>query len=321
MKQKKNENNNYESLIIEKLPGANGNAYSESKRLYDMIKVTPENIIFDSKDFTDKRIVIGKINKCECIAKNGEDYVVNCAIPQRGFFGYLYNCKERTISRTQTNLDFVLTESAIRTIEKAINIFDNKVFSILKDNVNGDIEYNYRRYGSKYDFVVSKYQDGQRNISLFSDIDISTLLSTAQDAITGYHYPMNVIELEQNVLFQIALQKNDKKTQIWIQNYYTVWIGKYKKIQNKPKKSRTLLAVVSSEFDRDYIVDASTVKVNVLHKSGYRIHFRSAYTNFGNIHYWRLNPYKRTAYEGAPNVENPIAFCDYLDMFSTAHEN
>lgn len=328
------ENKNYESQINETLTDS-----SESKRLQNAIKVIPENIIYDSKEYEEQltdeklskiqnecsdnanelqRIAVDKLAECICTAKVGEDYILNCTIPEKGKFIGICNAKANALiarqKKTQQEYEIVLSEVATETLKKAIEKAE-KIISRLP--ITEGATFNYYRKGTKYTFVFSTTENEIKIIHIESDIDFATVIETLRRFSIYKTAPTTVSELEQNPFFDLAKQKNDEETQIWLQNYYIKWYAKFKKYQNEKYKSKLVLPIVSEEFNKDYIIDADTVNIALLDKNGYTIHRRaSTYTDYRIHGYWTLNPYKRTAIEGAKDATNAIIFSDYLAQFS-----
>lgn len=303
----KSKNENYQSQITEKLPDANENACSESKRSEELSDLRTEH----------NRVAVDKLEECICTAKVGEDYILTCTVPDRGNHTCIYNAQTDTLiatqNKTQKEYEIVFSEVAHRTLKKAVEKAE-RIISRLP--ITDGATFNYERNGSKYTLVFLTTENEIKTISIFSELDFATVIEKLRQFSIYQTAPTTVSELEQNPFFDLAKQKNDDKTQIWLENYYLKWYANFKKYQNEKHNSKQLLPIVSEEFDKDFIVDADTVNITLLSKNGYTIHRVSTYTNYGNPAYWTLNPYKRTAIEGAKDTSNAMIFSDYLDQFS-----
>lgn len=83
----------------------------------------------------------------------------------------------------------------------------------------------------------------------------------------------------------------------------------------KPK----ILPQLSKEYDKYYVVDASTVKCAILRRSGYKILHRPYFAMKNSTHEkWQLNPHTKTGIDAAQNDAKAIPFKEFLRLFEKA---
>lgn len=119
-------------LIMEKKPGANGNAYSSSKRLYELIRVTEENTIASSHQKPGTRANGGVI----VLARDESSTLIDRVKNIKGigwtvgrFFGGRYQTKNGTaFSENSLSVEIVgiREDELIRMAEEIYEKFDQK---------------------------------------------------------------------------------------------------------------------------------------------------------------------------------------------------
>lgn len=76
------------------------------------------------------------------------------------------------------------------------------------------------------------------------------------------------------------------------------------------------LQTLLKEYDKYYVVDASTVKSAILRRSGYKILHRPYFAMKNSTHEkWQLNPHTKLGIDAAEIDAKAMPFKEFLKMF------
>lgn len=77
-----------------------------------------------------------------------------------------------------------------------------------------------------------------------------------------------------------------------------------------------ILPTLSEEYDKPYYVYVSTIPMELMEKSGYRIFHRPNIAMKGSTRTkWQLNPHTKFGVDAGPEEGTTITFEEYLELF------
>ena len=284
------------------------------------------------------KLYVAKMKHCICFKKVESRYFLNCKIARHGKHEYqLSECGD-DISGISGKKRFLLSSNAQVAVQSAIGEFKADVFNAKRKFIKIEIAeikttLYYKHVSKKvYDFLVEKENNKQENeLYFYNKETIETMLRAVQppyffgEKFSDFKYKKmcNLLDfcdknsIKQNPIYIFAFKTNDILMQSQIKSYYKAKSEKSCSLLAK-KLGLKILPQLSSEFNKDYVVDATTIKKSLLKRSGYKIlhnSWASMLTNQYTVLNWKLNPYSKYAETKAEKELPAISFDEYLKLF------
>ena len=281
-----------------------------------------------------KVCIIKKISKIECLAKVGEEYLIEMKT-KRGYKTVLYNTKTHIIKNFYNNKKGYIDEKVVNKIEKEIGNFDLvvngefqyscniKIFADKYENHQRKLyeelaELKYNHYcGLNYDFVISFSDSTKNNINvteLFTNTDLLMFLNNMSRVI--FSKPANKYLIEDNPIYINAINNNDLTLIKTLKIYYGVETKEDCEYLSNVTNIK-ILPTLSEEFNQNYYVSLKVGAVDILMKSNYRLLHRPYFAMKGSTHeYYTLNPHTKVGVDASPVNCKPITFEEYLELFN-----
>lgn len=295
-------------------------------------------VIYPSKngnEYTlDGKRYVKNIRKCTLYEKKDGVYYLYCRILERGEHLYRYNKGAEYLIKYPGTKQLWLTDDSGKTIKKAIAAIDGFIDKLQNtgrpvrvDEVGLHFWYKPTLRGAydavvvfrnEYDAEFTKLIESVMVAELVLELHRLCIFSTDSRELRDKLDRLLYSEKETiglNPLYASAVSLDDKVLQTKLKLLY--------RIADKEECSflerllgRRVLPSLSEEYDKRYYVDADTLDVKLLDRSGYYIAHRAYFAMKGSTHSaWTLNPHRKSGVDAAPVDAEKIAFNDYLELF------
>ena len=268
---------------------------------------------------------VKKIDSCNCVRKEDEQYLLSCRIRERGEKDYYCSEDPEYIRRDSKKL--WLTDEARSQIKSVISDFrekaesfnDRSCKSIVIDECRTVVRYR-RLDKTKLDFLL---ETGCPEMTLLSmDSSIEGLLQELSWNISGDDRAADIIRhsttdnINDNPVYKAAVDTDDLEMQKLIKLYYRIadvdecrWIS-------DNVYGTNILPPLPEEYNKSFFVLSDGIDNSLLERSGYRILHKPYFAMPGHTHIaWTLNPYTKVGTDAAPVKEGKIDFEEYLGLF------
>lgn len=284
------------------------------------------------------KLYVAKMKYCICFKRMENSYFLTCKIARHGKREYrLSECGD-DISGISGEKRFLLSSNAQAAVQSAIGEFEADVANAKREYIKVEIAEIkttlYYRHVSEnlYDFLVERENSKLENeLYFYRKETIETMLRATQppyffgEKFSGFEYKemcklldfCDKNNIEQNPVYISATKKIDTLMQSQIKSYYKAESEKGC-FRLAKKFGLEILPRLSSAFNKDYVVDATTIKKPLLERSGYKILHNSwvpMLTNQYTVSNWKLNPYSKYAEAKAEKELPAISFDEYLKLF------
>ncbi len=293
----------------------------------------------NTNEFRDgDKLYIKKIKSCECTMKIGECYLLECDIHQRGIHSYDFRPEFDRIARCSFANSLWLSEDAKNSVKKAVDKLECQIKEAEGKYTKASfpkigLTVFYRRTGKdsfnyvskkKYDMPVTyrAYKKCSANFILDDISQYAHLCCTGlnREAVKEYVIDRPTDEtIYNNPFYKSAVDTDDEVLQKLIKVYYKLarkhdysWLSKM--------LGKRFLPALPKEYDKEYYVDADTIDIGILSRSGYVILHRPYFAMKDSTHDTvTLNPHTKQGSDAAKVDCKAISFTDYLALFDQAN--
>lgn len=278
---------------------------------------------------------LSRLNKCGCFEKDGDCYILKCAIQQYGKKEYFLENNEGEMSITDNankKRHFVLEDEAVSLVSRAVALFEKEVAELREESIRTETPkfeggmftqppalICFRRKNNfSYDFLVEYPEDA--HLILYPD------LSPADDDIDDMEFNSLFFRFKspdgnphKHPFLLAAAACGDKLTE----SHFKLVLGiEDENDVRRISRHRPVLPRLSADFNRDYYVSYDTVDFGLLRFSSYRILHVLYYSMNGKTHnVFILNPYSKQGKDAAPADAEPISFEVFLGLFDAPRED
>ena len=282
----------------------------------------------------DGKQYVRKIKKCRLNEKKDGRYLPLCRIHQRGEHFYEYAAGGDYLEKYHNGPKLWLTHESRAQVERAVAEIDAFIEELRQNGREAaNEETRFRCFyrparGGGYDaaaFFID--ENGCEHVRIFEDCAVGEPLyglrifcthRTSDRAfrdLVGRLWLCDKETVGQNPLFASAAACGDKVLQTRIKlccriaetdecSFLAGLLG------------LRVLPPLPEKFDQKYYVDADTLDLKLLDRSGYHIAHRPYFAMPGSTHAaWTLNPHRKSGVDAAPIGAPTIAFADFLRLF------
>ncbi len=276
------------------------------------------------------RLYVKNIKRCTCEEKTGDTYMLWCKIHQRGEKNYFYRPGAAYLERTGGK-KLWLSEAAAATVLQTVTQFDGQLTALKREEYRFPIVedsftlYLKQKEENVFDALVQAAKDGKQMSYLFCCWGITGVIGKVLHAAFRcdmYDHPQLTLlrrsteeTIGENPFYVRALETGDEHAARQLRLYYNIATA-----QDCEELSQTLgvrvLPKLSEEYDKNYVVVASSVDWPLLHDSGYSLLHRPNMAMKGSTRSnWTLNPHRRSGTDAAKKEEPAISFDEFLALF------
>ena len=303
----------------------------------------PENVHNQKNNVfkQDGKTIVANVQKCTLYEKNGDEYILECKIKERGKHLYSYVKNSGFIQKYCAGRILYLSEKAQSAVDKAVADVDEKVAEAKKYFRRAEVpelklEIYYKRIApGLYEYVYS-VRDARKteSVKICGPVTVKGMLheltyamyldhsgfgegseDSAKDRAISHFFESKEDTIGDNPLYRSAIEHNDFALQKEIKLYYNLADRRECSLLGRLLGYR-VLPPLPAEFDRNCYVDSDTIKTEMLDRSGYGILHRPYFAMKGSTHaVWTLNPHRKSGVDAAPANEPGISFQEFLELF------
>lgn len=277
-----------------------------------------------------ERLYVREIKRCTCREKKDDTYTLRCKIHQRGEKNYFYRPGAAYLERLGGK-KLWLSEAAAATVLQTVTQFDNQLtalrreeyrFPIVEDSFTLYLKQNEENI---FDALVQSTKDGKESFCLFCCWGITDVIGQVLHAAFRcdmYDHPQLTVlrrsteeTIGENPFYAHALETGDEQTARQLRLYYNIATAQDCEALSQALGVR-ILPKLSEAYDKNYVVEASTVDRPLLKNSGYSLLHRPNMAMKGSTRRnWTLNPHTRCGVDAARADAPAIPFCEFLALF------
>ena len=295
----------------------------------------------------DGKRYIENIKSIDDLVKQGEKYIFDCRIHQRGSRRYQYIKGAEYIEKADNTgkklwLDTAAMQKVAETIAAFDEAFDEAVngsgyTEVWVEGLDGFVY--YRRVTNGVPFsrrifdVVMVFPDdeGVTVKMFFKDCSTSGIVSgiyhcghvfgkKTKSAETALNYILHSDNktIAFNPIYLSALKENDRIMQCELKLYYRIADENDCRYLSEVRGVR-ILPSLPERYDKNYVISKESTTYEdyiLLVDSGYSIAHRPYFAMMGHTHYkYQLNPHTKSGVDAADNDAEAISFDEFLALF------
>ena len=295
----------------------------------------------------DGKRYIENIKSIDDLVKQGEKYIFDCRIHQRGSRRYQYIKGDKYIEKADnTGKKLWLDSAAMQKVEETIAAFDEAVDEAVNgggytevwvEGIDGFVYYRRVTRGVPFSRrifdVVMAFPDesGEAVKILFRNCHVSDMIG--QIGRSGMLFGKKTEETEKaldyilhsdnktiafNPIYLSAVKENDKMMQCELKLLYRIADEDECRYVSE-KTGVRILPSLTEKYDRNYVISVESTlykDYKLLIDSGYSIAHRPYFAMMGHTHYkYQLNPHTKSGVDAAEQDAEAITFDEFLVLF------
>ncbi len=281
------------------------------------------------------RLYIKSVNRCRCVKRVGGYFLLACKIFQRGEHKYLYAQNSNYISKPFSERKLWLFDRAKSTVVRAVTDFEKNARKAKNEFEKVEIlplkiSLYYKRISKMtYDYLVEMVSESGETEQKFchggSVDDMITALLSPRSAQTQTDGNARVTEkilrcstpqnIDKNPIYISALKIGDCLMQKQVKQKYNIMSAKGRNLISRAL-GRKILPELPENFNKNYTVDADTIPVLLLRRSGYTVLHRPCFAMQNSTHgKWQLNPHLKSGVDAAPIDAPSVSFAEFAELF------